>query len=231
MLKKSLIDSGTFFKNHLGPISLIILPIVVPIEILTVLYQYFITGDEPALHEQLSPLFIDLIAYPIYTVGVIFYIASTISGEKCDTKTLWKLGVKFWLPYTLLSILLALVIMSGFILLVIPGIIFIIRYAFSEFDLLLNQNKPLDAMRSSWDSTKDYMWVILGGYLVITAALYVPYYLVASLFDESSMPFLVFDTASNMVYSVLWVLYTIFSFRVYEFAVLQHNQTLNQDAP
>jgi len=230
MLKKSLTDSWSFFKIHAVAISIIILPIVAPIDILTALYQYFFTSEEFLFSEQVIPMAISFIAYPIYTVGVIFYIASVISGENIDTKTLWKLGAKFWLPYIILSILVGVVVIFGFILLVIPGVIFTIRYAFSEFDLLLNQSKPLDAMRNSWDITKEYMWVILGGYVVITIALYVPYYLVASLFDESSISYWVLDTVSNIAYSVLGVLYTIFAFRVYEHAKMQHNQSLNQDA-
>jgi len=229
MLKKSLTDSWSFFKIHAVAISIIILPIVAPIDILTALYQYFFTSEEFLFSEQVIPMAISFIAYPIYTVGVIFYIASVISGENIGTKNLWKLGAKFWLPYIILSILVGVVVIFGFILLVIPGVIFTIRYAFSEFDLLLNQSKPLDAMRNSWDTTKEYMWVILGGYVVITIALYVPYYLVASLFVESSISYWVLDTVLNIAYSVLGVLYTIFAFRVYEHAKLQHNQSLNQD--
>jgi len=231
MLKKSLADSWSFFKNHAVAISIIILPIVAPIEIFTTLYQYYFASEEFFLSEQIILIAISFIAYPIYTIGVIFYIASIISGERFDTKTLWNLGIKFWFPYIVLTILVGVVVTCGFILLVVPGIIFAIRYTFSEFDLLLNQSKPLDAMRNSWDSTKEYMWVILGGYAIITVVLYVPYYLVASLFEESSISYWVFATVSTMAYSVLGVLYIIFAFRVYEFAKLQHNQSFNQDAP
>ena len=232
MLKKSLMDSWSFFKNHTVAISIIIFPIVVPISILTALYMYFLTtSDEFLFTEQLPPMLIGIIVHPIYAVAVVFYIASVVSGESIETKTAWKLGVKFWLPYVILSILIGFAVVFGLIFLIIPGIIIAIRYAFSEFDLLLNKSRPLDAMRNSWSATKEYTWVILGGYTVITLVLYVPYYLMASLFDESSISSLVLNTVSNIVYSVLGVLYTIFAFRVYEFAKLQHNQSLNEDAP
>jgi len=231
MLKQSLSDSWSFFKNHIVAISIIILPIVVPVDIFAAIYQYFLAGDEFVLTEQLLPMVVGLIAYPIYSVGVVFYIASIISGEHLDTKSLWKLGAQFWLPYIILTILVTMAVILGFILLVIPGLILASRYAFSEFDLLFNQSRPLDAMRSSWNSTKEYMWVILGGYAVITLCLYAPYYAVASLFDESSVSYLALNTLSNIAYSVLWALYTIFAFRVYAFSKLQSSQSLNQDAP
>jgi hypothetical protein len=212
-------------------ISAIVLPIVVPIEIFTALYQYFATSEEFVLSEQILPMSLGFLAYPVYAVGVVFYIASIVSSERSDTRTLWRLSIKFWVPYFVLTIIIDVAVLFGFMLLIIPGIILAVRYAFSKFDLLLNQSKPLEAMKNSWVSTKEYMWVILGGYAVITIVLYAPLYLVSSLFEESSISHWVFDTASNMAYSILGVLYTIFAFRVYELAGVQHNQSLNQDAP
>lgn len=218
MLKKLLTDSWTFFVNHIVAISMIVLPIVAPIDILDTLYQYFLDSEEFVLSEQIIPMAIQIIAYPIYAVGVIFYIVTTISGETLDTKSLWALGVKYWQPYLVLSIFYGLAVVFGFMLLIIPGIIFSIRLAFSEFDLLLNQSKPLDAMRNSWDATKEYTWLILGGFVVITLALYVPYSLIASILDESNIFDLVLSTTIDIIYSVLGTLYTIFAYRVYEFA-------------
>jgi hypothetical protein len=215
MLKKLLIDSWSFFKNHVVAISVIVLPIVVPIEIFTAFYQYFYTSDEFIWLEQILPMSLWALAYPVYTVGVIFYIASIISGKRSDTKTLWRLGIKFWVPYFILISIVGAGVLLGLMLLIIPGILLTVRLAFSEFDLLLNQSKPLDAIKNSWASTREYIWVILGGYVVITIYLYAPLYLISLLFEESSISYWVFDTVSSIVYSVLEVLYTIFAFRVY----------------
>ncbi len=230
MLKKSLMESWTFFKNHVVAIALIILPIVVPIEILTALYQYFLAGEELELTEQLIPMLIGVIAYPIYAAGLVFFIASVIVGERIDTQTLWRLGAKFWLPYLIMSVLVGFTVVLGFILLIIPGVILAARYAFTEFELLLNELKPIDAMKNSWHITKNYMWVILGGYIVITIVFYAPYYLIVLLFDDASVSYLVFGTASNIIHSVLGAMYTIFSFRVYELAKLQPNPAFKRDA-
>lgn len=113
MLKKSLTDSWLFFENHVVALSIIILPIVVPVEVLTALYQHFLTSEDFIFSEQLIPMLIGFAAYPIYAVGVVFYIASVISGENIDAITSWKLGVKFWFPYTIMSILIGLATMFG----------------------------------------------------------------------------------------------------------------------
>lgn len=231
MLKKSLEDSWLFFKQHVVALSVIILPIAAPIDIFTAMYDHLHAGDKFSFIASMLPVIIGFIAYPIYSAAVIFYIASTVSGEKLDTRTLWRLGIKFWRRYIALSILTGLTVMFGFMLLIVPGVIFAVRYAFSEFDLLLYQSKPLEAMRNSWNTAKEYTGIILGGYIVITLALYVPNFLIASIFDKPSLSFLALDIVSSIIYSVLGAIYTIFAFRVYEFAKSQNRKPLNQNAP
>ena len=99
MLKNLLIDSWLFFKKHAVALSLIILPIAAPIDILIAIYQYFLTSEEFVFFEQLTPMIIGVVAYPIYAGGIVFYMASVIMGERIGTKTAWGLGVKFWQPY------------------------------------------------------------------------------------------------------------------------------------
>lgn len=224
MLKQSLQDSWFFFKNHAIALSIIILPIVVPVEIISVLYQELIAGEEFSWSDQIIPMLISFVAYPVYSVAVIFYIVSAISGERIDTKTLWQLGIKFWLPYFILTAIITVAIIFGLVLLLVPGIILAVRYSFAEFDLLLNKSSPLDAMKSSWNLSKEYMWVILGGLTVITIVLYGPFYLVSVLFDDSSTAFKVFTSVSNMIFAVFYAMYTIFTYRVYELAKAQGSQ-------
>jgi len=229
MLIKSLKESWSFFKIHSVALSIIILPIAAPVEIFSSLYEYFLNSDEFHFIEEMVPMAVNAITYPIYTIAVIFYIASVITGETLNTKMLWKLGAKFWLPYIIMSAMIIITVVSGFILLIVPGIILIIRYAFSEFDLLLNKNKPLNALKNSWSETKEYMWVIFGGYVIITFALVVPYYLIAAIFEGSSISYWVLYTLLNIAYSVLAVLYTIFAFRIYEHSKSQHNKAIKKD--
>lgn len=157
-------------------------------------------------------------AYPVYTAGVVFFIASVVVGEVIDTKTCWSLGVKYWMPLFLLSILIGVVVAAGFLLLIIPGIIAIIRYAFAEFDLLLNNRRPLDAMRDSWKTTAKYFWLLLGGYLVITIALYGPYYGLVTILEQQELESGLFDNALRIIYSVMDTIYIIFAFRIYHLA-------------
>ena len=220
MITKSLMDSWLFFKIHILSISMIILPITIPVEIIEALNNYFIVSDESYYYEQLIPLATSFITYPIYAVALVFYISSTIYGVNCETKTLWKLGFKYWVPYTIYTILCYVIIIAGLFLLIIPGFIFAARYTFAEFDLLLNENKPIDSLRNSWGLTKKYVWEILGGYAFITLILYAVLYSTSFLFDEEGIAVLLFDTVLNIILSVFLSLYTIYAFRIYEYAKL-----------
>lgn len=218
MLNKALTDSWIFFKIHIVAISIIILPIIIPLEIVSALYHAFYASDEFILSEQLFPMSLSIAAYPIYSVALIFYIASIISDKPYNTNNLWKLGLHYWLPFTILSILVGLTVAMGLMLFIIPGIILTIRYAFSNFELLLNQQTPLDAMKNSWHTTKDYAWKILSGYIIITIGLYLPFYLLLSMFEEKSISYWTIHTLINIAFSVLSSLYTIFAYRIYEFS-------------
>ena len=219
MLNTFLLDSWSFFKIHIVIIAAIILPITIPVEIITTLYQHFSVSEELVLSDLMFPLLVDSIFYPVYTIALIFYISSVVSDKSSDVKALWGLGIKLWLPFMIYSILTGFVITIGLILLIIPGLIYTARYAFAAFYLLLNENSPVDAMKNSWHQTKDYLWIILGGYIVITVLLFTPFYFISQFFTQGSTAMLIFEIITNIIFSVLHAFYTIFSFRVYEHAV------------
>jgi len=126
----------------------------------------------------------------------------------------------FWLPYLIMSIVMGLATLLGFVFLIIPGIIIAVRYAFAAFDLLLNQSKPFDALGNSWHATKDHFWTLLWGYLIITLAMYVPLFIISSLFGEATASSQIFTSVANVFFALIGTIYTIFSYRVYDQASL-----------
>lgn len=219
MVKKSLADTWSLFKENIVPLSLIVLPIAISTMIVETIIQNLFVTDSSHIPNQLIPALLGLLVNPIYSVAVIFYIASIVSGEKIDTITLWRLGIKFWLPYTILSILFGLSVTVGFILLIVPGMILSARWSFASFDLLLSQSNPREALRNSWAATKSYVGVLLKGYVILIVILYGPNMLLTKLMQGSlgktSISFQAFDSALNLVYTVLDVMFTIFAFRIY----------------
>jgi len=211
-----------FFKNNFLGLCLIILPFAIPIEIFTTFFDYNISPDEshPA---SLIPSVIDLLFYPIYAAATVFYIASVAYGERISRNAAWGFGIRMWRSYLIMYVILTTLVVFGFVL-IIPGFILAARLSFSEFELLLNKKSPLESIRSSWDFSRNYFWLLLRGGVVITLIVYTPYLTLASLLDKSSIVFWMLDLTSNIAYAALATMYTIFAFRVYDFATKEHNK-------
>lgn len=67
----------------------------------------------------------------------------------------------FW-QYTLLSILVSLTIFAGFVLLIVPGIIFMVWFGFSYYALLLEDVRGIEAMKRSRALVKGKWWAVFG---------------------------------------------------------------------
>ena len=214
-LQGLLADSFRFFRNHLVSIVLIIVPVVLPVELFRARYAESLLGSESTFISELPLLLLGLMAYPIYTAGVILFIASEVSGTRLKTRDCWLLGLRFWWTFLLLAMMMGVVTTVGFLLFLVPGLIALARFSFAEFNLLLNGRSPPDAMRLSWDETRPYFWPILGGHLIIFAAVYLPYFALVFVLKDLEVDLGIFHVVLDSLYVVLGSLFTIFRFRVY----------------
>lgn len=217
-------DSLNFFRNNIYFISAIIIPIAAPIDTAVNFIEYLQIDKELSLSENLVSILVRLLTYPIYAIGVIFYISGVISAKKYSVKELWWLGFRYWLTYTFLITLVSILVIGGLFILIFPGVLFAIRYSFSEIYLLLEKSKPLDAMKKSWNETRDYFWLLLKGYLLIALAINIPDYLLNQLIGEGNLFQLILSCILGIIHSILNVFYMAFTFRVYEFS--KNNNTL-----
>ena len=71
-------------------------------------------------------------------------------------------GFKNYLNVVLAALLAASIIIAGFILLIVPGIIFACRLAFVPYLVMDKQLDPVKAVEESWRMTKGYGWNIFG---------------------------------------------------------------------
>ena len=72
----------------------------------------------------------------------------------------------FW-RYLGVSILVGLTVAGGLILLIIPGIIWLVRFSFSPIIIIDNKVSPVAAMKESYAITKGSFWKILLFWIVI----------------------------------------------------------------
>jgi hypothetical protein len=69
-------------------------------------------------------------------------------------------------PLLIASFALTLIIFLGFVLLIIPGIIFMTAYAFTSQVIVIENVSAMASLRRSWDLTKGFRWKILSIFLI-----------------------------------------------------------------
>ena len=94
-----------------------------------------------------------------------FYLAAHDNPDTVDLSALWH-PQPFW-KYLGASILYALALVVGLILLVVPGIIFALMFMFTTFIVIDRELGPVEAMKESNRITHGHKWSLLGFTLVL----------------------------------------------------------------
>jgi uncharacterized membrane protein len=87
-------------------------------------------------------------------------------GEKPNFTDIFKEYESFW-RYLGVSILTGIAVVGGFLLLVIPGIIWAVRFAFAPIIVVDTKSGPILSMKESYNLTKGKFWSLLGFWVVI----------------------------------------------------------------
>jgi uncharacterized membrane protein len=82
---------------------------------------------------------------------------SAAPGETAEVSDVWS-GYPFFLNYLVGSILYGLIVLAGFILLIVPGIIWGIKYSFFGYLIIDRGMGPVEALKRSGEITKGYKW-------------------------------------------------------------------------
>jgi uncharacterized membrane protein len=94
-----------------------------------------------------------------------FYLAAHDNPDTVDLSALWH-PQPFW-KYLGASILYALVLVAGLILLIVPGIIFALMFMFTTFIVIDRELGPVEAMKESNRITHGHKWSLLGFTLML----------------------------------------------------------------
>jgi uncharacterized membrane protein len=94
-----------------------------------------------------------------------FYLAAHDNPEAVDLSALWH-PQPFW-KYLGASILYALAIVVGLVLLIVPGIMFALMFMFTTFIVIDRGLGPIEAMKESNRITYGHKWTLLGFTLML----------------------------------------------------------------
>lgn len=117
--------------------------------------------------EFVSAAMVVVVSLPAYlaqflaTMVFVMAIDAILKNEDFDPRKLAEAALKKIWPVLLVAALTALVVLGGFILLIIPGIIFSIWYAFSYYEAVLNDMRGLAALKKSKELVAGRFWAVL----------------------------------------------------------------------
>lgn len=96
----------------------------------------------------------------IISMGLIHISIKFIKSEKPVFSDLFAKANKI-IDYVASSIVYSIIVTIGFILLIAPGVIFMIRFQFYQY-LIIEKNKgPIEALKISWRMTKGSVWNLI----------------------------------------------------------------------
>ncbi len=90
-------------------------------------------------------------------------------GDPVDIDASYKWGFARFGSVLLISILVGLAVIGGFILLIIPGLIFLVMFSVSIPALVVENLRGTEAMSRSWNLVKGFFWHAVG--VIIVAAI------------------------------------------------------------
>jgi uncharacterized membrane protein len=98
----------------------------------------------------------------ILTIGSVKVVLKVVRGETADIAELFKDNVQFIWQYFLLSLVMSLIVIFGLILLIVPGVIWSLKYMFAPYALIDEKLSFSDAMAKSDEMTRGIKWQLFG---------------------------------------------------------------------
>ncbi len=215
ILTTAIWDSMRLFQNHFLALATIILPFAISLEVFDAFYVVNNMTEQPTLEDSVPILLVHLLVQPFYSIAIVFYLSSIITNQTISISQAWLLSIKYWPSFLLLSILVSLFVFSGLMFFVIPGVILFIRFSFAEFYLLLEQQSPIDAIKSSLINTKHYFFMLFGGFLILGIFSYGPFLLINEALVGDEQEINIFSIIVNIIFDIVTIIFTVFTFRVY----------------
>jgi hypothetical protein len=153
-VKPILSDSYFFYRRNFRQIASLCLPFL----ILDAFLELLFTSSQ-----NLQSLYwVSFVAlYPIYTAALILFMAKSADKDHPRNMDIIAASLKLWWPFYILTVIHLALGVVGLFLFIVPGIWLIVRLSFAEFHLILNGLTPWEAIRQSFESTKQYFWYLL----------------------------------------------------------------------
>ncbi|MGH2540774.1 MAG: hypothetical protein ACRDGK_09655, partial [Actinomycetota bacterium] len=107
-------------------------------------------------------LVIGVIINAVLQAAIMRGAAQGSIGDSVDIDASYKWGFARFGSVLLISVLVGLAVLGGFILLIIPGLIFLVMFSVAIPALVVENRRGTDAMGRSWNLVKGHFWHAVG---------------------------------------------------------------------
>ena len=219
LLKKSV----TFYIAHFKSLAVLVLTPAILLAIVSYLVELY-TSTDGVLQLDTMPLYVIVISSVVLLASIITSILGNIGiilfaddPSLYPTPTsMYKSAQKYFFPYLWIAVLSTLAILGGFILLIIPGVIFMIWFTFAPFILLFEERRGMEALRASRALVRGRWWSVFIRQFFLGFAcgvfMQVSGLLIGFILPDKNIAAAVNDLISSIVFSII-VVYLYFLYR------------------
>lgn len=206
-MKRLLLESYYFLKNNFSSIFIITGPFIFLMAALSVALEF--TQGSQVFFAMYVAVFIVVHAYTF--CRLIKYMAAVVTGGTRELSV--TLNECFRL--SILYLVYGTAVVAGLIALVIPGLYLIAKYAFADFEFVLNKRSTFQSMSESWNITSGVVLTLVLGGIAINAPLFLLEFLIALFEPSNSVAYLTSTFVSEVLSFTGLIFGSIFHFRVY----------------
>lgn len=118
-------------------------------------------------HLWMLPIVFLGIAYSVFIATPIgmsadWVFLKAVRREKIEIKDMFSVFERNYWNAVLAGLIKGIIIIFGFLMLIVPGIIFACRLAFVNYLIIDEKMEALEALKASWAMTKGHGWTIFG---------------------------------------------------------------------
>lgn len=173
---------GQHWKNLFAMVAVVMVPLAIGQALITDLWlDESLTSEEirdgvtvvvdgaffAGIAASLVFLLFSVLGYTALQGAITRAAAGTFLGRDMDIGESLRFGLsRFW-SILLVGILVGLAVLGGFILLIVPGFIFLTRFWVSEPALVIEDRRGREALKRSWNLVKGRSWPVFGTIVVV----------------------------------------------------------------
>lgn len=220
-ISDSLRDGWFIYRNQFTKILLIILSINIPLSIITATIQFLVLKGQSELALSntgiyfLTNITISLLSFIalIPTISIAYLVEKMIKGEIISWQRALLYGFSRLFPAIGTS-LLALIIVWGLFLLIIPGIMWAVYYSFFLYVVALRQLNGKKALDYSKNLVKGQWWRVLGFFFIVSLMQFVIGFIIQRLFGliSANLFFNIFPNIIALIINYLFIIVIIIYF-------------------